>query len=140
MTNERANETRVRELRVVARETTRWWVAVLLLLSPFVVVAGLGIDAHLRRKASAASDPAIRTLATRLASPDLALSGGARWLRSISLEEPTAAFSDGPAFPDPDPASAAVAPPVDVWVVPARRSSRTSLSVDRDLVVEKEAR
>ena len=140
MTNERTNEARERELRVVARETTRAWVAVFLLASPFVVVLALGVDAHLRRRASAASDPAVRVLATRLASPDLALSGGARWLRSLSLEEPTAAFSDGPAFPDPDPAGAAVAPPVDVWVVPARRSSKTSLSVDRDLVDEKEAR
>lgn len=126
-----------RELRVVARETKRARVAALLLVSPLVVVAGLGIDAARRQRAAAASDPAVRTIATRLASPDLALSGGSRWLRSLSLEEPWAAFSDGPAFPDPDPAGAAVAPPVEVWTVPARRSSKTSLSVDRDLVPEK---
>lgn len=130
------NEARQRELSVVARETKRARVAVLLLASPLAVVLGLALDAHLRQRAAATSDAAVRTISARLSSPDLALSGGSRWLRSLSLEEPWAAFSDGPAFPDPDPAGAAVAPPVDVWKVPARRSSRTSLSVDRDLVVK----
>jgi hypothetical protein len=58
---------------------------------------------------------AIDAVASRLPTSDLALSGGARWLRAISLEEPGAAFADGPALPDPDPAGAAMAPPVELW-------------------------
>jgi hypothetical protein len=57
----------------------------------------------------------------RLPSGDLALSGGARWLRYPSLEEPGAAFADGPALPDPDPAGGAMAPPREVWMEGARR-------------------
>jgi hypothetical protein len=57
----------------------------------------------------------------RLASSDLALCGGARWLRSPSLEEPGAAFSEGPTMPDDDPAGGVMAPPRDVWTVEQRR-------------------
>ncbi|MBL8606525.1 MAG: hypothetical protein JNL38_04360, partial [Myxococcales bacterium] len=53
---------------------------------------------------------AIAAVAVRLPSGDLALSGGSRWLRAPSLEEPWGAFADGPAVPDPDPAGA-IAPP-----------------------------
>jgi len=90
-------------------------IAVALLVSPVLVIVGLGIDARARRTAKEAELPAIDALAKRLPTSDLALSGGARWLRSVSLEEPGAAFADGPALPDPDPAGAAMAPPVDLW-------------------------
>ncbi|CAN5904098.1 hypothetical protein BH11MYX4_BH11MYX4_17250 [soil metagenome] len=90
-------------------------IAVALVVSPALVIAGLGYDAHARRAAKERETPSIDALARRLPSSDLALSGGARWLRSVSLEEPGAAFADGPALPDPDPAGAAMAPPVEVW-------------------------
>jgi hypothetical protein len=87
----------------------------LLLASPAVVVLVLSVDARVRRARKAAREPAIESVARRLPTSDLALSGGARWLRAVSLEEPAAAFADGPAMPDPDPAGASMAPPVDVW-------------------------
>lgn len=90
-------------------------IAVLLLASPVLVVAVIDVDARGRRTDREQSAPAIRAVARRLPAGDLALSGGARWLRSPSLEEPGAAFADGPASPDPDPAGGAMAPPVDVW-------------------------
>ena len=89
--------------------------AVFLVASPVLVVAGLGFDAQARRAGKATDQPAIDALAPRLPSSDLALSGGSRWLRSVSLEEPGAAFADGPALPDPDPAGGAMAPPLEAW-------------------------
>lgn len=47
--------------------------------------------------------------------PDLAVASGARHLRFLSLEEPAAAFADGPASLDADPAGGSVAPPRAVW-------------------------
>jgi hypothetical protein len=97
------------------------WIAVALVVSPVLVVTGLAYDAQARRGAKTSEQPAIDALARRLPTSDLALSGGARWLRAISLEEPGAAFADGPATPDPDPAGAAMAPPVEVWSGAARK-------------------
>lgn len=90
-------------------------IAVAILVSPALVVLGLTWDAHARRSAKQTETPAIDALARRLPTSDLALSGGARWLRSVSLEEPGAAFADGPATPDPDPAGGAMAPPAELW-------------------------
>lgn len=95
--------------------------AIALVVSPALVVAGLSYDAHARRAAKEKDTVAIDTLARRLPTSDLALSGGARWLRAISLEEPGAAFADGPASPDPDPAGAAMAPPVELWSASTRK-------------------
>lgn len=92
--------------------------AVALVVSPALVIAGLAYDAHARRAAKASDASAIDALARRLPTSDLALSGGARWLRAVSLEEPGAAFADGPASPDPDPAGAAMAPPIELWSAP----------------------
>ena len=105
--------------------------AVALVVSPALVIAGLTYDAQARRASKARETTAIDTLARRLPSSDLALSGGARWLRSISLEEPGAAFADGPALPDPDPAGAAMAPPVELWSATATASTSTSTSVKK---------
>jgi hypothetical protein len=80
-----------------------------------VVLLAIAVHASTRRSARAREQPAIERVATRLASSDLALSGGARWLRSPSLEEPGAAFADGPALPDPDPAGGVMSPPRAVW-------------------------
>jgi len=96
-------------------------IAVALVVSPALVVAGLAYDANARRAAKANDAAAIDALARRLPTSDLALSGGARWLRAISLEEPGAAFADGPASPDPDPAGAAMAPPVELWSASTRQ-------------------
>jgi hypothetical protein len=90
-------------------------IALALVLSPALVVIGLAYDAHARRVTKSEDEAAIAALAKRLPTSDLALSGGARWLRAVSLEEPGAAFADGPAAPDPDPAGGAMAPPAEVW-------------------------
>jgi hypothetical protein len=90
-------------------------IAVLLLVSPALVTSGLAADARARRAAAAREEAAVDALARRLPTSDLALSGGARWLRAPSLEEPGAAFADGPALPDPDPAGGAMAPPTVLW-------------------------
>ena len=97
-------------------------IALLGLLSPALVIAGISIDARARRAARQAEEPALAAVAARLPTSDLALSGGARWLRAVSLEEPGAAFADGPAQPDPDPAGGAMAPPIEVWSAAAERS------------------
>lgn len=91
-------------------------VALAVLASPLALALALSGDASSRRRRARADDDAIARIAPRLPSSDLALSGGARWLRALSLEEPQAAFADGPASPDPDPAGAAVAPPIGVWL------------------------
>jgi hypothetical protein len=103
------------------RRATR--IAVALIMSPMLVITGLGYDARARRATKETQTASIDALARRLPTSDLALSGGARWLRSVSLEEPGAAFADGPASPDPDPAGAAMAPPVELWA-PAPQGSR----------------
>jgi hypothetical protein len=78
-------------------------------------VAAIAVAARARRAARAEEQPAIDAVARRLPASDLALSGGARWLRFPSLEEPGAAFQDGPGLPDPDPAGGAMAPPREAW-------------------------
>jgi hypothetical protein len=78
-------------------------------------ITAISAHASFLRARRARDQPAIERIASRLPSGDLALSGGARWLRSPSLEEPGAAFADGPALPDPDPAGGIMAPPRAVW-------------------------
>jgi hypothetical protein len=102
---------------------TRTTRAALVLLALPAVIGLLAVDAHVRRGHRDAQRGAIRAVAPRLPAGDLALSGGARWLRFPSLEEPGAAFADGIAIPDPDPAGGAMAPPVDAWVTSARAST-----------------
>ena len=85
------------------------------LLALPIALTFLAVDARARRREKEKEVSSLVAVAKRLPSCDLALSGGARWLRTPSLEEPGAAFSDGPALPDPDPAGGAVSPPRDVW-------------------------
>ena len=108
-------------------------IGLLLLASPALVVATLTVDARARRAARRAEEPALAAVAVRLPSSDLA-----RWLRAPSIEEPGAAFADGPALPDPDPAGGAMAPPLDVWSAAAERS-RPAGSPAR-MLIEKGAR
>jgi hypothetical protein len=80
-----------------------------------VLIALLAVDASARRAARERQMPAAIAVGRRLGTTDLALSGGARWLRAPSLEEPWAAFADAPAAPDPDPAGGAMSPPRELW-------------------------
>ncbi len=105
----------------VARGRT---MALLCILSPALVIALLTVDARLRRAERDAHAPALALVAVRLPTSDLALSGGARWLRAPSIEEPGAAFADGPALPDPDPAGGAMAPPLEVWLAASGISTK----------------
>jgi hypothetical protein len=90
--------------------------AVFLVVGSIAVVGLLGVDASLRRGAREGETAAIFAVAARLPSLDLSLSGGARWLRMPSIEEPSAPFDLGPAMLDPDPAGGMMAPPRQAWV------------------------
>ncbi|HEU4413083.1 MAG TPA: hypothetical protein VFS43_48020 [Polyangiaceae bacterium] len=88
------------------------------LAAPCLLAAALAAPLPLAlhaRAARAADAPAIARAAAALPWPDLALGGGARHLRFLSLEEPAAAFADGPAVVDADPAGGSLAPPAAVW-------------------------
>ena len=102
-------------MRRIRARAARLRAASLFLLLPLSIAAVAG-DAARRRATRAREQEAIDVVARRLPSSDLALSGGARWLRMPSLEEPGAAFADGPALPDPDPAGGIMAPPRAAWV------------------------
>lgn len=97
------------------KTAARGRVAVALLLALPVTMAVIGVDASARRASRARQQAMIDAVAKIVPSNDLAISGGARWLRFPSMEEPGAAFQDGPALHDPDPAGGAMAPPVAVW-------------------------
>lgn len=88
-------------------------------LSLPISIGLLALDARSRRLAHIPDEHAASAVVQRLPSSDLALSGGARWLRMPALEEPGAAFSDGPGMPDPDPAGGAISPPRAVWAAEA---------------------
>ncbi len=107
----------------VLRVRTVVFGALAVLALPLVLVV-LGVDSRLRERARAHDVAAVDAVVARLPSGDLALSGGARWLRFPSLEEPGAAFADGIAVPDPDPAGGAMAPPVQAWVDAPRKGAR----------------
>jgi hypothetical protein len=87
-------------------------------------IAAIAVDASGRRRARDRDRGAILAVVARLPSSDLAFSGSARWLRFPSLAEPGAAFQDGLALPDPDPAGAAIAPPREAWAREARARGR----------------
>jgi hypothetical protein len=94
----------------------------LLLISVVVILASLGVHAKARRSERDHEQPAVLAISAVLPGADLAMAGGARHLRFPSLEEPSAAFSDGQALPDLDPAGGAIAPPIGVYVETARQN------------------
>jgi hypothetical protein len=98
------------------RLAVRARVAAALVVAGASMLVGVAADAERLRRAEALRQPALLAVAARLPSPDLALSGGARWLRVPSLEEPSAPFDLGPAMLDPDPAGGLIAPPIEVWI------------------------
>lgn len=91
-----------------------------------LILGSVAASAHAsaRRRERSAALPVIVAVARALPGPDLAMAGGSRHLRHLSREEPGAAFADGPASLDADPAGGAVAPPAAVWAEEATRSSR----------------
>lgn len=105
----------LRELRARVAVTLFAFVGVALL------VVAMGFHARAARAARDLDQPIVDAVARRLPSSDLALSGGARWLRAPSMEEPGAAFQDGPALPDPDPAGGIMAPPRAAWAAEVTR-------------------
>ncbi len=86
-----------------------------LLLAATALVALTAADASHRASVAAGREGAVVAVAARLPSADLALSGGARWLRAPSLAEPSAPFDLGPAVLDPDPAGGLLSPPRGAW-------------------------
>ncbi len=79
-------------------------VSLLVLGSLPLVVGVLAVHASFARRAEASSRPARIAVVKRMPSADFAFASGSRHLRFLSLEEPQAAFADGPCLPDPDPA------------------------------------
>ncbi|MET0591202.1 MAG: hypothetical protein ABW133_00780 [Polyangiaceae bacterium] len=85
-----------------------------------LALAAVTVHAETRAAKRRGEQAAIDAVTRLLPASDLAFAGSARHLRFPSLEEPGAAFSDAPASPDLDPAGAAVAPPIGVYVeIPA---------------------
>ncbi|HKQ71246.1 MAG TPA: hypothetical protein VJT73_18005 [Polyangiaceae bacterium] len=97
----------------------------------FAILAGLGVHAKRASAAHAGNGAAVFAVVRALPGADLAMSGAARHLRFPSLEEPGAAFADGPASIDVDPAGAAVAPPADVYRAVEEGSTRRPLAIER---------
>jgi hypothetical protein len=89
---------------------TRGTLALALITGLGLSLLAVGLDAGRKRAQRASDHGRIALVASRLPFADLALSGGSRWLRAPSVEEPTGAFADGPGVPDPDPAGAFLSP------------------------------
>ena len=85
-----------------------------------LTVGATMVDASRRRDARRGDEASLVSVLVRLPAPALALSGGARWLREPALEEPGAAFDEGPAMLDADPADGVMAPPRSLWAREAR--------------------
>jgi len=86
----------------------------------------MALHAHARRADRARQETTIAVALSQLPSADLAISATSRWLRAPSLEEPGAAFADGPASRDSDPAGGAIAPPTEAW---AHEASGLSVTI-----------
>jgi hypothetical protein len=71
------------------------------------------VDAACQRSARLERHPQTQAVVRLLGMADLALSSSSRWLRHPSVSEPGAAFADGPAMLDVDPAGAAIGPPFE---------------------------
>lgn len=75
-----------------------------------VLLAGLSLDAHMRRVAFEAERPNMHAVVRQLGFVDLALSSSARWLRTPSQSERSAPLTDAPLSFDTDPAGAVLGP------------------------------
>ncbi|MCS6902399.1 MAG: hypothetical protein RMJ98_22350 [Myxococcales bacterium] len=89
--------------------------ALALLLASLVAAPFLAVLATWQRTTLEARRGPLGSVGALLPWPDLAVASGARHLRFLSLEEPAAAFSEGPASLDMDPAGGCMAPPYAVW-------------------------
>lgn len=76
-------------------------------------LVGMLADAAARREAQVARGLYVHSMVRLAGWADLALSSSSRWLRHPSLSEPGAAFADGPALLDNDPAGACLGPPYE---------------------------
>ena len=85
------------------------------LLVEALLLSGLAIHAYAKRVRRGEDEGAIAAVSRLMPAADLSLAGAARHLRFPSLEEPAAAFTDGPGSPDTNPAGGAIAPPTDVY-------------------------
>lgn len=91
----------------------RGWGHVLGLAVLVAGLAGMLVDAAARREAQVARGLYVHSMVRVAGWADLALSSSSRWLRHPSLSEPGAAFADGPALLDNDPAGACLGPPYE---------------------------
>jgi hypothetical protein len=89
--------------------------AVLSLLSLPLALTVMLVHARATRVRAMAERPAVLAVVARMPSADFAFAGGSRHLRFVTLEEPGAAFADGPGMPDPDPAGGLVGAPREAW-------------------------
>ncbi len=96
------------------------------LATEVIVLGAIALHARAARARRAEAGPTIAAVARLMPGADLALAGAARHLRFPSLEEPGAAFADGLAMPDTDPAGGAIAPPSEVYAAssPTERRPR----------------
>jgi hypothetical protein len=92
-------------------------VAALILL--VLGVAWMLLDAAGRRAGHREHHSQVRAVVRLLGTADMVLSSSSRWLRRPSLSEPGAAFADGPAILDNDPAGAVMRPPREVFAAGA---------------------
>ena len=90
-------------------------VGIAALLGGVALVTACALDANRRRIVAAGTERGLAAVAAELPSPDVAFTGGGRWLRAPALEEPGAAQADGIAFPDPEPGGGAINPPRAAW-------------------------
>lgn len=86
-------------------------VGVSLLLTLPVVVVALSLLARSHRERAHEGSVARLAVVGRLPSADFSFAGGSRHVRFVSIEEPQAAFADGPGLPDPEPAGGLVGVP-----------------------------
>lgn len=98
----------------------RAWTATASLAAAAALLAACTIHASRMRATAQRTDRGVRALARVLPAADVAFTGGARWLRAPTLEEPGAAQQDGIAFPDPEPGSGAMSPPRAAWAEEVR--------------------
>lgn len=94
------------------RRRERW--ALSLMLVALLTSCAMLVHARHARARRALGPDATSAWARALPSPSLVLSTRSRWLRHPMLSEPGAAFQDGPAFLDADPAGALQSPPKDL--------------------------